>query len=202
MRNEDILDFLSNCDEVYNSPNSKGLTVAHWVNFPVSFIGLYFLLRCSVPRNRKKITGDFECLCVHVHVSKCNFWITFSHFPLNFISSVISSEIAGWLSFPIASGVCGHCSRLWRQQSCRWWTTPLIPLCFLYRPRQSSQFASVLLSCMSLCQERKRKGSWGSIESKKRVFPLCSFAWQNANIHPEATTEEAAYEFEYVYYLW
>lgn len=28
------------------------------------------------------------CLCVHTHASKCPFWITFSHFPLNFISSV------------------------------------------------------------------------------------------------------------------
>ncbi len=28
------------------------------------------------------------CPCVHMHASKYHFWITFSHFPLNFISSV------------------------------------------------------------------------------------------------------------------
>lgn len=26
------------------------------------------------------------CLCFHVHASKCNFWITFFHFPFTFIS--------------------------------------------------------------------------------------------------------------------
>lgn len=38
----------------------------------------------------------------------------FAHFPLNFISSVSASEIAGWLSFPDARGVCSHCSRFWQ----------------------------------------------------------------------------------------
>lgn len=138
-----------------------------------------------------------------MHASKCNFWITFSAFPLNFISSVSASKIAGWLRLPDARGACDYCSSLWRQQSRRWLTIPLIPLCFLFRPRQSSQFASPLLSCMSPCQERgKRRESRGSIKSKKRVFPLRSFAWQKANIQSEPMTEKATCLFQYVHYLW
>lgn len=50
------------------------------------------------------------CLCDHKLPSKCNFWITFTNFPLNFISSVKTSESAGRPRFPNARGVCGHCS--------------------------------------------------------------------------------------------
>lgn len=49
-------------------------------------------------------------LCDHKLPSKCNFWITFTHFPLNFISSVRTSESAGQPHIPNAWGVCGHCS--------------------------------------------------------------------------------------------
>lgn len=41
---------------------------------------------------------------------------TTADFPFNFICSVSFSEIAGWLHFPDASGVCSHCSGLWQHR--------------------------------------------------------------------------------------
>lgn len=104
--------------------------------------------------------------------------------------------------FPMPGESVAIVLAFWRQWSCRWLTTPLIPLCFLYRRRRSLQFASLLLSCMSPCQERgKRRESRGSIKSKKRVFPLCAPAWQKANFQSEPMTEEAACLFHYADYL-
>lgn len=77
-------------------------------------------------------------------------------------------------------------------------TTPLIPLCFLSRPRQSSQLASVLLSCMSLCQERgKRRESQGSFKNNNRGFPAsCSVVWEQPifNLSWKSKEEEVAVE--------
>lgn len=183
----------------------KGLIVTWLMKWTFQPTLMSPLLRaCNLDRLKKNMRWIQMCLCVHMHASKCHFWTTFSHFPLNFISSVSDKwDCRLTTLFPMPGGVCGHCSSFWRQQSCRWLTTPLIPLRFLSRPRRSLQFASLLLSCMSPCQERrKRRESRGSIKSKKRVFPLCSFAWQKANIQSESMTEEAAYLFQYVHYLW
>lgn len=79
---------------------------------------------------------------------------------------------------------CSLTALSWCQRSLQplFWpvTTPLIPLCFLYRPRRSSQLASPLLSCMSLCQEGgKRRESQGSLKNNNRGFPLSSSrAWK------------------------
>ncbi len=113
------------------------------------------------------------CLCVHVHASKCNFWIRLLSLIFLLTLSPLSVQVrlqADYV-FPVPRGVRSYCSSFWRQQSCRWLTIPLIRLCFLYRPRQRSQFASLLLSCMSPCQERgKRRESRGSIKSKTRFI--------------------------------
>lgn len=88
------------------------------------------------------------------------------------------------IHFPLNLLKCSLTKLSWCQRSLQplFWpvTTPLIPLCFLSRPRQSSQLASVLLSCMSLCQERgKRRESQESFKNNNRGFPLsCSLIWE------------------------
>lgn len=115
------------------------------------YVFLRYALVMQTPKKQRGGSNVRTC-----HGSKYS-RISFSYFPPNFISFPSASEIAGWLIFPDAMGVCGYCSRLWRQHSCRWWTTPLIRLCFLCRPRQSAQFASLALSYRSQCQERREK---------------------------------------------
>lgn len=134
-------------------------------------------------------------------------WVIFGLLSLIFLLTLsplsVLERTAGWLSFPSVRGVCGHCSRLWRQQSCRWWTTPLIPLCFLYRRRQSSQFASLLLSCMSLCQERRKEGEAGGVLRARRGFFLYALLLDKKPASNMSRWLKKLYiRFKYVLYLW
>lgn len=111
-------------------------------------------------------------------------------------------EVNTEINFPLRLLKCSPAELSLCQRSLQplFWpvTTPLIPLCFLSRPRQSSQLASVLLSCMSLCQERGKRGeSQGSFKNNNRGFPVsCSVVWEQPifNLHWKSVEGEVVVE--------
>lgn len=120
----------------------------------------------------------------------------FAHFPLSFISSVGASEIAGWLSFPDARGVCSHCSRFWQHH----W--------FLCASCTDSDRAHNLLRssyhawhhARRVEKDGKARGALGTTQGCCFFFS-CSFAWINAK-NPIKVGDRPSFKFMYVQYLW
>lgn len=121
---------------------------------------------------------------------------TFAHFPLNFISSVSASEIAGWLSFPDSRGVCSHCSRFWQHHwfLCASCTDP---------DRAHNLLRSSYHSCHHARREEKEGKARGVLRTTRGFFRhALLLEKKRANIQSELMTEEAANLCQFVHYLW
>lgn len=188
-------------------------TTASGPNFPSSKCQQKDAFPASCPGQKTCIKFSTFCIDVKVFfcTSKTEAWVYFEQKSLDvyrnysYISFIllfilaqkqhISSHISVHfpfkyteIHFPLNLLKCSLTELSWCQQSLQplFWpvTTPLIPFCFLSRPRQSPQLASVLLSCMSLCQERGKRGeSQGSFKNNNRGFPTLMFSrFRTANI--------------------
>lgn len=140
-------------------------------------------------------------MCVHDHGSKCHFWIIFYHFPLNVISVLVRLQAHYVFPMPgesVAIVLASDGSRAVVDWQHHWF-----PCASCTDPdRAHSLFHCSYHACRRARREEKEGKARGIIESKKRVFPLCSFVRQKANIQSESMIEEPACLFQYVHYLW
>lgn len=147
----------------------------------------------------------YERLCININnnvsnnapyqsMYAINFWITFFHFPLNFISTLSVGEIAGWLRFPngysVAIVLDSDDSRAFADWQCHWF-----PCASCADQTELTVCFAALIVHVTVPGEKKKKGRLRVFLRAQGglFFPSCSFAWHKARIKSQSMTQGVGY---------